>query len=799
MNKTPLSPLTIAKQSIIAEDKKYPKKYEKFFKEVTGWEPLPFQVKYHKTRNEDRYKALSVPTGLGKTVTILCDWLYRRIHSPSETPRRLFYVVPLRTLVTQLTEVIKDITERAELQVPVYTLMGGSIQDEFVEHPEQPAIIITTLDQLVSRQLLRPYSASVKSSLMHFAATQDDAAIVLDEAQLMGEALGTSIVLHEMMLKQPAFGFRELTLCSATNDISMVDTTNYKFSEVTLTRADFKHPVAAAKVCNEKSLSVYPKRSDAEICDLALSRHKEGGLTLIIANTVKRSQAIYQQLDYEKKLLVHSRFRKADRSKLEKQVPTFKGIIVATSCIEAGVDISADVLITELCPWSSLVQRAGRCARVANSKGEVHVIESNSAVPYKADELDATASRLSNIEDMSIQTIMRVAPVQNPNNKPNQIDLSFIKRLFDPRNEEPISRYVRVVNNPTIGICWRYPRHLRKDMPKIDPLELCPCYPNQALEIIKKRKDVWVLDEEATQAQRPFKPVWRKFDWSKDKLEAGMEFVVGTAAKNYSTKLGLILGCRDRVKEVKEKTPPRQGRNFGYGDDSKNKSLGLVAHLSDTANFCKRIGKDIQLHYAEFDEALKLSGYLHDWGKASHVFQTSLMDYELGGVLQRDPERPLAKGDAYLKHETGAYIRRGWRHEVASALAMLEMGCKDALLTVAVMAHHGQVVSHLRALRDGIDDEQSITGIQEGDTIPAIKGKWKRDIQKPEWIDAPEGYAFPEVELKNPNEYVKQYRDLFDEAWIEYGPLVIATFGSLLRVADHRASAMREAVDTDEI
>ena len=151
-----------------------------------------------------------------------------------------------------------------------------------------------------------------------------------------------------------------------------------------------------------------------------------------------------------------------------------------------------------------------------------------------------------------------------------------------------------------------------------------------------------------------------------------------------------------------------------------------------------------------------------------------------------------------MKHETGAYIRRGWRHEVASALAMMEMGCKDALTITAVMAHHGQVVSHLRSMRDNVDGEHGICGIEEGDTIPALKGSWKRDVEKPEWAVAPKGYALPKVKLRNPNEYVRQYRELFDEAWEEYGPLVISTFGSLLRVADHRASAFREDIDTDD-
>src|SRR5690606_15419269 len=67
------------------------------------------------------------------------------------------------------------------------------------------------------------------------------------------------------------------------------------------------------------------------------------------------------------RVLVHSRFRPMEREPLSARIkePGEK-IIIATQAIEAGVDISARTLITELAPWSSLVQRFGRC----NRKGE---------------------------------------------------------------------------------------------------------------------------------------------------------------------------------------------------------------------------------------------------------------------------------------------------------------------------------------------------------------------------------------------------------------------------------------------
>ena len=796
-NNKVLSPLVAAKQSIAPTGRKYSKSYKKFFEQVTSYKPFPYQIKYHETKSVHGYKGLSVPTGTGKTNCVIVDWLYRRIHNPTETPRRLFLVVPLRTLVTQLTSVIQEISNRSGLELPVYQMVGGNIQDDWVEHPEQPAIVITTLDQLVSRQLLRPFTASVKSSLIAFAATNDDCTIVLDETQLQGEALGTSIQLHELLLQQPSFHNRELVLCSATNDTSLVDKKTFDFQEITLSAADYRHPIAGAKVNNEKTLDVYTKMSDQQIVELAEARHRKNGLTLIICNTVARCQSVYSLLDREDKMLLHSRFRKADRSKLEKKVVDFKGIVVSSQVIECGLDISADVLVTEMSPWSSLAQRAGRVARKPNTSGEIHVIEPSKVLPYAQYEIEACGDRLLDLDDFSIKSIMSVPLPESLKRKPVQIDLTFIKRMFDPRCTEPISQFIRNIHSPMVGIAYRYPRHLGVDMPKLDRNEICPLYPTQLLEIIGKRKDIWVLDQEEMDKQKTYKAIWRKWDWKTDKIEPGTEICAATTAKNYSKEMGLLLGSKDRVNEIYEKSPKRIARG-GYGDDSKNAKLSLVAHLMDAKNYAKRICSDINLHFGEFDEMVIQSALFHDIGKSMDTFQNIIgIDGETDRS-QRDKERAYAKGDFYIKN--GNYIygdRTGYRHECGSFIPLMEMGA-DPLMVFLVASHHGQISANYRSMREYGDNEDMICGIKEGDVVHAIKGSFPRDLRLPEWLQTEKGYFFPEFTFKHPTEYVSRYRKCFDDCYTNYGPMVLAYLSSLVRISDHRASAWREAPDNDE-
>jgi CRISPR/Cas system-associated endonuclease/helicase Cas3 len=87
-------------------------------------------------------------------------------------------------------------------------------------------------------------------------------------------------------------------------------------------------------------------------------------------------------------ILAHSRFTKDDRRNVEDKLSQFFGknanthpaILVTTQVAEAGLNISAPLVITELCPMDSLIQRVGRCQRFNHDgsperKGKVIVVK----------------------------------------------------------------------------------------------------------------------------------------------------------------------------------------------------------------------------------------------------------------------------------------------------------------------------------------------------------------------------------------------------------------------------------------
>ena len=94
---------------------------------------------------------------------------------------------------------------------------------------------------------------------------------------------------------------------------------------------------------------------------------------LIVCNRVSNAQILFERMEefYPKtaKMLIHSRFKRGDRNRLEKELKDVYNItphaciVVATQVVEVSLDISFDLMITETAPIDALIQRFGRINR----------------------------------------------------------------------------------------------------------------------------------------------------------------------------------------------------------------------------------------------------------------------------------------------------------------------------------------------------------------------------------------------------------------------------------------------------
>lgn len=115
-------------------------------------------------------------------------------------------------------------------------------------------------------------------------------------------------------------------------------------------------------------------------------------------------------------MLVHSRYKRSDRARLEtklredfNQLENVPCIVVSTQVVEVSLDISFDIMITECAPIDALTQRFGRInrKRTRDTIGHykpIYVIapseDDKEALPYSLDVLKDTFSVLPDSGDI---------------------------------------------------------------------------------------------------------------------------------------------------------------------------------------------------------------------------------------------------------------------------------------------------------------------------------------------------------------------------------------------------------------
>ncbi|MCF8411947.1 MAG: CRISPR-associated helicase Cas3' [Melioribacteraceae bacterium] len=155
---------------------------------------------------------------------------------------------------------------------------------------------------------------------------------------------------------------------------------------------------------------------------------------LVILNTVKKAQSVFKEFEKQfpttPKMLIHSRFKRGDRVKLESKLKSeFNGdgstkfkdglkpcLVISTQVVEVSLDISFDRMITECAPIDSLIQRFGRVNRkrtketIGNLR-PVHVIKpEGNVLPYKLEILEKSFEQLPSngqvLEEEKLQVII---------------------------------------------------------------------------------------------------------------------------------------------------------------------------------------------------------------------------------------------------------------------------------------------------------------------------------------------------------------------------------------------------------
>ena len=825
-------------------------------------------------------RVLIAPTGSGKTAAVTLGWAAHRLRSPERTPRRLVWCLPMRTLVEQTADAVREWFGRlaevkgGEGRLPrpqdVHVLMGGVETNDWLEAPERPAVLVGTQDMLLSRALMRGYASSRALWPMEFALLHDDSQWVFDEVQLMGAGRATSAQLE---------AFRQFEADRAPSDNRAKGTPSRSLwisatlDPGWLATVDHPAPPAAAVVRVDPSAApdsrlgrlaravkrldrapvapVSPKKADiadyvGRLADAILAAHRTGRMTLAIINRVDRAQTLRQALEQRLRrrlsaaptlALVHSRFRPADREREMKKAlkddPNGPGrIVVATQAVEAGVDISAATLFTELAPWSSLVQRFGRANRYAELPDGAKVYWINLlqtatnreasdknaeelARPYEVAELEAARDRLAELTDVAPVCLPAPDDVEAPRQVIRRKDLDD---LFDTDPDltgfdVDVSPYVRDADDTDIQVFWQDPDQTGDDPPRPQRDELCRVsigaartwiskLPNKGRSLLFQRDPQWRRGNQATGAAPPG---WLPLQ---DQPWPGLLLLADPKAGGYRDASGFTGNPKDVPEPVAARAPstgtgadatrsggPTPSESEGHDEDTLSENATIVSladHLrhvvAEAESLCAALGAEPATRATVVRAAC-----WHDLGKAHEVFQDTMRRGLDGRAVA--PDVLLAKTAKQTRHG-----RAYFRHELASSLAFLahEGWSRDAdLAAYLIAAHHGKVRLNLRPLpreaapKDDCAGSRFARGVWEGDELPAF------DLEGGErWEGGSLRLSIMEL----------GWDDISRESWAErtrellarLGPFRLAWLETLLRVADWRASAKEREGGRDD-
>ncbi len=337
------------------------------------------------------------PTGLGKTRAALEPFVQSKNRN-GLLGTRLIYTLPLRALAHGVEEECKS------LGITPVTHHGDEPESEFFSE----RAIITTIDQYLTAFAGAPLSWAAHMSHAAAGAVLTSYS-VFDEVHLLSPQKGLQL-LFAMLYLRKRWGLLSCVMTAtlppsvieffqkfcglvkieaSEKDIEQRDGWRKVYLQLEVSRSDNGF-VWSEK--DEKSLAEFVKEKWASWESLGIDGPQK---VIIFINTVDRAIRVYDELKglFQNQgglevILAHSRFTRDHRRGVEKRLSDFFGktakpdpaILVTTQVAEAGLNISAPLVITELCPMDSLIQRAGRCQRFnpdgsSERKGKVIVIK----------------------------------------------------------------------------------------------------------------------------------------------------------------------------------------------------------------------------------------------------------------------------------------------------------------------------------------------------------------------------------------------------------------------------------------
>lgn len=231
-----------------------------------------------------------------------------------------------------------------------------------------------------------------------------DSAIIIDEVHSFDRKMFDSLVSFLQTFDVPVLCMTATLPRSRRDELIRAGLKAFPKAE------DLVNLESLVKAESHPRYKLEPVANEDEAIDKAVGAYRQNERVLWVVNTIDRCQKMAERLKEKlghQVLIYHSRFRLKDRQQVHKstvaafQQAELPAIAVTTQVCEMSLDLDADVLITEVAPISSLVQRFGRAnrhlAKGLDFRARLHIYQPEKALPYTNEEIKAANAFLEEL------------------------------------------------------------------------------------------------------------------------------------------------------------------------------------------------------------------------------------------------------------------------------------------------------------------------------------------------------------------------------------------------------------------
>ena len=408
-----------------------PADFADFFRAIHHCDPFPWQqTLVHRLADSDTWPdVLELPTGSGKTAALdaAVFHLALRADTPDKAAFRIALVVDRRLVVDdafaraeKITEslrrsldengercaVVEEVARRLQglagnsaPPLVAQRLRGGApLEHDWARTPTQPTILCSTVEQVGSRLLFRGYGVSDRMKPIHAGLLGVGSLILLDEAHLaepFRQTLDAVCTLGRAKVKVALLSATPGRTAQHQLTLSPEDRNDLRLRK----RIEARKP-AALKDGVKNAIEAFADEA-RKMADRLRERGFSPAAVGVVVNRVALARKIFDALDGDNTtdtVLMIGRSRSVDRNAIADTLAPFRTgetnrgqakplFVVATQCLEVGVDLDLDGLVTQAASLDALRQRFGRLnrdGRPVDAEGAIIALEKD--IAKKADD-----------------------------------------------------------------------------------------------------------------------------------------------------------------------------------------------------------------------------------------------------------------------------------------------------------------------------------------------------------------------------------------------------------------------------